>query len=50
MVKVISLDAPKPATEQRLGFLAGRADVPEDFNSMGATEIGRAFGHEVDKR
>ena len=42
LVKVVALGAP-PAP-QRLGFLAGEIDVPEDFDSMGEAEIAALFG------
>ena len=42
MVKVAVLG--KPATPQRLGFMAGEFDVPGDFDRMGATAITRLFG------
>lgn len=42
LVRVAALDA--PATPQRLGFLAGEIDIPDDFNSMGAVEIAAMFG------
>ena len=42
LVKVTALDA--PATPQRLGFLAGEIDVPEDFDRMGEAEIEALFG------
>ncbi len=43
LVKVVPIDAPERGGERRLGFLAGRADVPDDFDRMGAGEIGRVF-------
>ncbi|MEO6968013.1 MAG: type II toxin-antitoxin system prevent-host-death family antitoxin [Rhodanobacteraceae bacterium] len=42
MVKVTALD--KPIAPQRLGFLAGEFNVPDDFDRMGAVAIARAFG------
>jgi prevent-host-death family protein len=42
LVKVAALDSP-PAP-QRLGFLAGKISVPEDFNRMGEAEIAALFG------
>jgi prevent-host-death family protein len=42
MVRVIPVDA--PAEAQRLGFMAGEIDVPDDFDSMGQEEIGALFG------
>ena len=41
LVKVVALDAPEP--RHRIGFLAGRISVPDDFDSMGATEIRNMF-------
>lgn len=43
LVKVMPVDAPERGAERRLGFLAGQADVPDDFDRMGAAEIGRMF-------
>lgn len=45
LVKVAALDT--PATPQRLGFLAGEIGVPDDFNSMGASQIAALYGAEV---
>jgi len=47
LVKVMPIDAPERGAERRLGFLAGHADVPEDFDRMGAGEIGRMFEGDV---
>jgi prevent-host-death family protein len=44
LVKVVPLDAPGAAERRRLGFLAGQATVPEDFDRMGAEEIAALFG------
>jgi prevent-host-death family protein len=44
MVKVVPLDMAPPAKERRLGFLAGRIAVPDDFNTMGSAEVARLFG------
>ncbi len=41
LVKVTALGA--PPTPQRLGFLAGEIDVPEDFDTMGEAEITALF-------
>ncbi len=43
LVKVVPIDAPEPGAKRRLGFLAGEADVPDDFDAMGADEIERMF-------
>ena len=32
-----------PAEQRRLGILRGRAEVPDDFDQMGADEIADAF-------
>ena len=42
MVKVAALDA--PAAPQRLGFITGEIEVPEDFNRMGEAEIAALLG------
>ncbi|HVR44783.1 MAG TPA: type II toxin-antitoxin system prevent-host-death family antitoxin [Thermoanaerobaculia bacterium] len=42
LVRVVAIDA--PAAPRRLGFLAGEIAVPEDFDRMGADEIGALFG------
>ncbi len=41
LVKVTALSA--PPVPQRLGFLAGEIDVPEDFDRMGEAEIATLF-------
>jgi prevent-host-death family protein len=46
LVKVVPLDAPRASEAKRLGFLAGRIAVPDDFDRMGEVEIGRMFGIE----
>ena len=43
LVKVVALTAPPPAQMRRLGFLSGQIAVPDDFDTMGAVEIERAF-------
>lgn len=45
LVKVSALNA--PATPQRLGFLAGEIDVPDDFDRMADREIEALFGTAV---
>ena len=42
LVKVSALDAPREP--QRLGFLAGEIDVPDDFDRMGDAEVAALFG------
>jgi prevent-host-death family protein len=43
MVKVTALTAPTSVQVRRLGFMAGRISVPDDFDEMGREEIERAF-------
>ena len=42
LVKVSALAA--PAAPQRLGFLKGEIDAPDDFDRMGEKEIAALFG------
>ena len=46
LVKVTPLDTPAAVAGQvrRLGFMAGRIAVPDDFDRMGSSEIERLFG------
>jgi prevent-host-death family protein len=44
LVKVTPLDAPVAEQVRRLGFMAGRFVVPDDFDRMGNNEIERLFG------
>ena len=43
LVKVIAIDAPAPAKVRRLGFMLGQVAVPEDFDTMGKSEIEQIF-------
>ena len=43
MVKVVPLDAPPPRPIQRIGFMQGEIEVPDDFDTMGAEEIEKMF-------
>ena len=43
LVKVVALDAPISGQLRRIGFMAGRIQVPDDFDTMGSTEIQRLF-------
>lgn len=43
MVKVIPFDAPENAKVQRIGFMEGLIEVPDDFDRMGADEIEQLF-------
>ena len=45
LVKVVPIDAPDRGAERRLGFLAGQANVPDDFDRMGAATIESMFEH-----
>jgi prevent-host-death family protein len=44
LVKVTPLDTPVCNQVRRLGFLAGQFSVPDDFNTLGSTQIERMFG------
>jgi antitoxin (DNA-binding transcriptional repressor) of toxin-antitoxin stability system len=44
MVKVTALDSPVAGKIRRIGFLAGRIKVPDDFDRMGSAEIEKLFG------
>jgi prevent-host-death family protein len=45
LVKVVPLSAPDIGrASQRLGFMAGRIAVPDDFDTMGDGMIGQLFG------
>ena len=44
LVKVTSMDTPVAGQIRRLGFMAGRIVVPDDFDRMGNIEIERRFG------
>ena len=43
VVKVTALDVPEGGPRRRIGFLAGRILVPDDFDRMGAAEIRAMF-------
>jgi prevent-host-death family protein len=47
LVKVTALDAPEVGQTRRLGFLAGKMTVPDDFDRMGSDEIEKLFGDEA---
>jgi len=44
LVKVMALDTPTGAQVRRLGFLAGKIAVPDDFDRMGSAQIEKLFG------
>ena len=46
LVKVIAVDVPDAGRTSRLGFLAGRIAVPDDFDRMGESEIEGLFADE----
>ena len=43
VVKVVALEAPEAGATRRIGFLAGRISVPEDFDGMGSDEMESLF-------
>ena len=43
VVKVLAIDAPAAEAEERVGFLCGEIQTPEDFDHMGANEIESLF-------
>jgi prevent-host-death family protein len=44
LAKVTAVDSPSAREVRRLGFMAGRIAVPDDFDRMGSAEIERLFG------
>ncbi len=46
LVQVIKIDSPANPPGRRLGFLAGKMAVPDDFDQMGCEEIGQLFCEE----
>lgn len=44
LVKVSRLDTPASGATQRLGFMSGQIQVPDDFDRMGAADIETLFG------
>ena len=44
IARVTAIDAPESAQIRRLGFLAGRVAVSDDFDRMGQEEILAQFG------
>lgn len=47
LVKVTPLDTPTGGQVRRLGFLAGRFSIPDDFDRMGSAEIEQMFDGQV---
>lgn len=46
VVKVVAFERPAPRQVRRVGFMAGRFTVPDDFGRMGVGEIEQLFGGE----
>jgi len=44
VARIVRIDAPDAGEVQRLGFLAGEIEVPDDFDAMGDAEIASLFG------
>ncbi|MCW5589057.1 MAG: type II toxin-antitoxin system prevent-host-death family antitoxin [Legionellales bacterium] len=45
MVKVMPLNTAESESFNRLGFMLGQIQIPEDFDHMGEDEIEQLFGH-----
>jgi prevent-host-death family protein len=43
MVKVVPVSSEKKPTARKVGFMAGKISIPEDFDSMGKREIEEFF-------
>lgn len=43
LVKVIKLDITEKLATKRIGFMEGQIQVPDDFDTMGKSEITRRF-------
>lgn len=43
LVKVIALSAPESSERRRFGFMAGQIQAPDDFNTLGRTEVEKLF-------
>lgn len=43
LVRVVAIDEPTPPEQQRIGFMAGQVEVPEDFDTMHAADIAAMF-------
>ena len=46
MVKVVPIETSEAGVPQRLGFMAGEIQVPDDFDQMGEAEISHLFDGE----
>lgn len=49
LVKVLAVQL-RAKKSRRIGFLAGAISVPDDFDSMGRTQIERTFSASVTRR
>lgn len=47
LVRVTALDLPSPSQVQRLGFMTGQIEVPDDFDRMASAEIACLFGDDT---
>ncbi|BBP02772.1 antitoxin [Sulfuriferula plumbiphila] len=47
LVKVTALNAPTAGQMQRIGFMAGEIEVPDDFDRMGSAGIEQLFGNDA---
>ncbi len=43
LVKVTALDPPPADKMRRFGFMTGQMTIPDDFDTMGSSEIERLF-------
>ncbi len=48
MVKVVSIDQPEKKPIQRIGFLEGMYEIPDNFKDIGREEIEHMFYGEED--
>jgi prevent-host-death family protein len=44
IAKLTAVDTPPPRPPRRIGFMEGQFTVPDDFDTMDATEIAHLFG------
>lgn len=44
MVKVVPLDSPEETKVQRIGFMEGEFDIPDDFKAFGRNDLEEMFG------
>lgn len=43
VAKVVPIDAPALKPQDRIGFLEGAFDIPDDFDTLGSAEIDALF-------